>query len=375
MSVENIAIQEKWELVYQCVDQVLSEKDYFFSFNDIGKQAYSFDELNKLAEESSVEFQEFSDLVHQIPVSGRISSASNDAMWKEYMKIFFCGIIPSKKLNLRSTSFYTANNKGFQVKEDSYLKHKDEFEKGELDLINAYNNNLDNDEIEKIKSATKEKYVKWKTAGNKDEIEKLYDKYFSESEFSYARLWSEWKTKSLQLENAGYTGIHSKFAGFYANFKNLLNNNNWREETINLHAKKNMASFSSNNLLPKLDSIKLSYQFLNITRNWLVEDVFESDFWKWHPQYNSDLLSYGMKDAENKGKLPTYIESVLFLKNIKCRARSNWFFDVLEWIGGFFKELPFEDLIPADNDNIYLVAFKTKKVVKSPNPKSNLNFN
>lgn len=370
MDIANLSDIEKLKLVFYCIDEKLKEENYFFCFNNVGKFKYSTSELIQLDTQAGIEFQEFSELVHQIPNSKSINTSSNNSMWREYEKIFFCGIIPElEKFDLAAMSLGKAvsSKNILSQKEIAYNSFIDKDEELKFEMFDLFNSNEEDaiSRIDQLKLQMKENFVNWKDIGYKDEIEEMFDERFAESNFSVIRLWSTWKQRMLYAENAGFKGINSKFASFYANFRNLTSDLNWRSIKMKVNDKL-FASEDLGQLAKKISALRVDYQILNIDRDWLIEDVFDADFWQWHPDYDSDLLSYGMLDDKYRGELPSFIQSVVFVKNITYRPKSNYFLDLLEWVGRFFKEIPHKPLLENNENHSYLLAFKSKKIPLSP---------
>lgn len=369
MKVFDFSEENRRELVFHCMNASWNESPYFYVYNDLGKFTYSKEEILELDHQAGLAFHEFSDLIHQIPNSNNIATATTGSMWREYEKIFFCGTLPSLPKTahkLAGFAMKSVPDKFFASVEtyNDYLAKDDELQ---LEILNLFNSGLTGSEakMEDLKLQFKANYTEWKDKGRKDEIENLFDEQFAETNFSVVRLWSTWKQKMLTAENAGFMGVHSKFADFYANFKRLINPLDWNNCTIKL-SELSASQHEHLELAKGISALKFDMQLLEIKRNWFSEEVFDADFWQWHPEYVSDLLSYGLEDNTFKGELPSYIDSVVFIKNIQYRPKFNFLLDLLEWVGRFFKEIPYEDLFEEHENHIYLLAFKSKKLPKSP---------
>ncbi len=376
-----LAIDEhiKWELIHRIIKHKWENKNQLVCFNSKGKTKFSTSEILEINEKSNLAFQKFSNIIHQIPRASVFDEKTDEFMWKEYQKIFYYGSIAQQK-HAAISSF--EKDPAFADKEARYMTFREAYEDLELAYMEALNSNAGNEHINDIKHKLKAKAVAWEEKGCKTEIERKYNDYFSKSNFSYSSLWSRWKTKALEADVAGFTGPFSRFGDFNADFSTLLNENNWKTTAVKygmLNHLKTMKISETNDdikhLIANISSIKFKYQIIPIERDWFSKEVFESDFWKWHTSYNGGVIARGeITNGTLTGSLPGYISTLYFLKDIEFRGRSNPVFDLLEWVGGMFSELPYETFIPTDKDEYFLAGFNATIVPLCPNPNPNLEF-
>jgi|GEM_PF-5513717 len=362
-----MTINEKRELLFRVIDAQFTgnSKDGFISFNINGPTTYSYAEVEQLNEAGSKMSASFSHLIHQMPKGKTFEYNSNNLMWDAYQDLFRFAETKDKKFegtNLKLSENFHQKEKHYNI----FKKNKKELER---ELINALNEpGEDFLKIKEIKQRIKENLIQWKINGFKNEIDLAYNKQLAEANLNNIRQWNIWKERAEEADFADVNDANLVYGYFNARLDTLLENNKWskiifKQSFLNeLIGNRIDGDISIRPFIENIDRLRFDYQIININRPWFNPAVFSTGFWQWDENYTGGKLSNG----DFEGIFPSYITDIIFIKNVSYTTLSNSLWSALEWIGGFFTELPTIPFLSHKKNEIFLVAFKCTKVPDCP---------
>lgn len=365
------ASAEKLELVYRILkdSKIFDQKNeqQFICFNTKAKKVFNYKEIVQLSEADNKEFASFSDIVHQMPTSDKFEM-KDDLLWDKYQNLFIKAIPKSQPFH---KIIDLPDDPAFESKEKKYKTYQKKADDLEQKFINAANNGANKEALDIIKDDLKENLIKWKKEGSKGEIDHIYSQYLAKEDFSNTTLWNSWKNKAAEADF--FIGIDTKniFGSYELNFSGLKNGG-WqsipsvRRKALKelLHHKASINdSIAINDLIKDINEVTFKYCLVNIRRNWFDTDVFESNGWKWHPNYNGKSLSNG----KLLGEIPSYITDLIFIKDIRFRKRfNNSLFYFLDWVSSLVFKSSMQTFIHNNKDEQFLAGFVCEKVPPCP---------
>ena len=372
-------------IINASLEYELETNGYFFShlFQDTNNLIFSKADIETLIDHTVSAaalnlYSDFSNLIHQLPNSNKFHIGDN-LLAEEY------GFLLDAKILAKDKPTKKANNLP-PLNEDIYKKYKDSSELF-IAKIKDYNSSYIKN---KTDSSWKENVMpnllfeinnlkaQWENEGKKSDVEKILNSYYSESNLNFSSLWALWAGKFCEYIslNSDFKGVNSNFATFHLPFANLLESEKWETISYNHENINSIAYFlpfkeftvNFQKYLKKVENVTFEYQKLRIERNWLVPKIFEAEFWKFGDGFENIIIS----DGNLGGQIASYIEEVIFVKNICLETRKNLLETGLEWLGDWaYRKI---NKTPINDENIYIVAFNCKKIPKCPNPDLSLDW-
>ncbi|MEO0896685.1 MAG: hypothetical protein AAFY71_09830 [Bacteroidota bacterium] len=365
-----------WELLFRLLSKSQGAAHHSLSFPQNQRYFLSDEDLSILHRKNARERELFSELIHAMP-DGSFFRLSEESLFEAYEKVFIGAEIADQP-------YLESEWKTYQEKYpeeiniyDSFKNQAENLEEEWFKLVESKALPL---EMERARKKIQEHQLKWKLNGYKDFVEEKINSVIAEGEFSFANQWTQWKSRAQNSWSAGTNGPFSRFGNFSTDFDRILSIENWTQWTFDKNDLEEIITDTVINqrvevelleiLLKKMKTLRFKTSYLPIRRDWFEPELFKADFWKWKEGFPVSWAS----DGNFGGFIPTYISGLILMRDIEFRYQSNMMADVLEWIGGLFRELPFFPLMEESSNGQYIAAFEYQLVARSPNPNPGLTF-